>query len=158
MNHPPQILDRCAKNSKVTEGTSQKVAKKHRTAMCYIYRFCSDSSVSSWTILPETCHYLEHKIWQSWRLDPKRYTLQCEVVVYFLDVHIAIRCIHTPIRLQYGPEVFRTFLLRGFLSWPIVAFEPSGAQKTKTRRRFQASSSRDVKDGKLLCELVPKFW
>ena len=118
MNHPPQILDRCAKNSKVTQGTSQKVAKKHRTAMCYIYRFCSDSSVSSWTILPKTCHYLEHKIWQSWRLDPKRCTLQCEVVVYFLDVHIAIRCIHTPIRLQYGPEVFRTFLLRGFLSWP----------------------------------------
>ena len=49
--------------------------------------------------------------------------------------------------------LFPRFLLRGFLRLPIVDFEPSRAKITKARSTFQASSSREVKDGKLSSHL-----
>ena len=56
--------------------------------------------------------------------------------------------------------LFPRFLLRGFLRLPIVDFEPSRAKITKARSTFQASSSREVKDGKISSPLLefPKFW
>ena len=40
-----------------------------------------------------------------------------------------------------------------FVSQVIVDFEPSGAKTTKAKSTFQASSSREVKDGKLSLHL-----
>ena len=47
------------------------------------------------------------------------------------------------------------FLLRKAQNLLLLDFEPSGAKKTKDLRRFQASSSLEVKDGKLLPGYCP---
>ena len=78
----------------------------------------------------------------------------------FASFSTGLRCIFMNHPQPRFSALFLRFLLRGFLRLPIVDFEPSGAKITKARSTFQASSSREVKDGKLSSPLLefPKFW